>query len=66
MKVLVQTNKRPQVHLEHEFKMIEHAGFIPVPYGYVESEPNVITVFGLTDLDDLKQAIVDINEMVDC
>lgn len=42
MKVLVQTNKRHQVHLEHEFKMIEHAGFIPVPYGYVESEPNVI------------------------
>jgi len=51
MKVLVQTNKRPHVHLEHEFKMIEHAGFIPVPYGYVESEPNVITVFGLEDIE---------------
>lgn len=49
LKVLVQTNKRNQVQLEQEFKIIEAAGCTPVPYGYVIND-NVVSIRGLESI----------------
>lgn len=52
MKILVQTNKRKQHQLEHEFKKLEESGFEIIPFGYFVSETNrYITFTGLEDVD---------------
>ncbi len=52
MKILVQTNKRQQHQLEHEFKKLEESGFEIIPFGYYLSEDSKAIIFtGLDDFD---------------
>lgn len=39
MKILLQTNKRPQQQLLHEFKKLEESGFEIIPFGYILGNP---------------------------
>lgn len=61
MKILVQTNRRPQQQLVHEFKKLEESGFEIVPFGYyITKEVKSYQSFGiprdqvvLTGLEDI-------------
>lgn len=50
MKILVQTNNRKQVQLEHEFKKLEESGFETIPFGYLLKD-NTLFFTGLEDID---------------
>lgn len=62
MKILLQTNKRPQQQLLHEFKKLEESGFEIIPFGYILGNPRteeglfgslppILNLTGLEDVD---------------
>lgn len=57
MKILVQTNNRKQVQLEHEFKKLEESGFEIIPFGYLLKD-NTLFFTGLEDFDSKEPHIL--------
>lgn len=55
MKILLQTHKRPNHQLEHEYKKFMEAGCEVIPYGYYRKNTNELVITGLEDLDPSEQ-----------
>lgn len=49
MKILVQTNKRPEHQLNHEFKKLKESGYEIVPFGYTVNEDSSLHFTGLEE-----------------
>lgn len=51
MKILIQTNKRKEVQLTHEFKKLLESGFEIIPFGYYIKDDGSLFFTGLEDIN---------------